>query len=650
MKAMSSVDQAARSPVVQHRSRRSWHIADCLLLVATGLWALGISKTDTSVIGLYGLPTLLPIVFYAGLALLVVSAVVELVHDQVSHWRMALHAAVLTLMLYGTAPLVYSAGRYSWLYKTVGVVQYVNAHGQLNGSIDIYQNWPGFFALTAWLGKIAGVASPLAYAKWAQLLFELAALPLLYLIYDALGLTARQRWVALLLVPASNWIGQDYFSPQAFGTLLYLGIMAIALRQLFMPAPAPRVLLGIRRTWSRLRRKPGPAPPPSADQASADGLKALMKIANSQSEATAPRRTGATVRSCVVILVIFFVLAMTHQLSPYMLAAQLGALALFRMLRPWWLPLVLLAVAIAYLVPHFSYVNTHYGLLNSLGNLFSNATPPALTRGQVAPSQQFIERSAEVLSIGIWIVAIVGAWRNWRSEKTAFALVLLAFSPAVMLALQAYGHEGVLRVFLFSLPWSTALVAMAIVPSRMRESKVENLKYLLTARPAPYLVTSALRTALALGIALALFMPAFFGDDSFNFMSQKEVDVLTSFFQNAAPGRVYCPIENAPLADTSKYNLFPRTSLFGAYGVMRKQMVTPNVANVLAQDAWNASPSSVHAYLLITPSMVAFNEQYEDTPAQNFVTLRVSVANSPFWKAIYNRGGIAIYQLLPMPQ
>jgi len=621
-----------------------------LLPLAVGLWALGISETDTGVIGRYGLPPLLPIVFYAGLALLVVSAVVELVHNQVSQWRMALHAIALTVMLYGTAPLVYSAGRYSWLYKTIGVVQYVNAHGQLNASIDIYQNWPGFFALTAWLGKVAGVASPLAYAKWAQLLFELAALPLLYLIYDALALTTRQRWLALLLFSASNWIGQDYFSPQALGTLLYLGIMAIALRQLFVPRPASHFLLGIRRTWSRLRRKPSPAHPHSADPVSADALKVLIKIATSQRETRATGPTGATLRSCVIILVIFFVLAMTHQLSPYMLVAQLGALAVFRLMRPWWLPLALLAVAIAYLVPHFSYVNTHYGLLNSLGNLFSNATPPSVTRGHVPPSQQFIERCAQGLSIGVWILAIVGAWRNWRAEKTTFALVLLAFSPSVMLGLQAYGHEGVLRVFLFSLPWAAALGAMAILPARRRGDKNTTLTDRLTGRAPRYLAWDAVRAALALGIALALFMPAFFGNDSFDAMSQTEVDVLTGFFQNAPAGRIYSPIDNAPLADTARYNLYQRIELFGTYGIMRKGLVKQDVASTLAQQVWQASGGSGHAYVVITPSMVAFNEQYEATPMRNFVTLGRSLARSQFWTRTYNRGGIEIYQLLPSLQ
>src|SRR5215469_1062945 len=331
MNATSSVDRAATSPVVGHRPRRPWHIADFLLPLAVGLWALGISETDTGVIGRYGLPPLLPIVFYAGLALLVVSAVVELVHNQVSQWRMALHAIALTVMLYGTAPLVYSAGRYSWLYKTIGVVQYVNAHGQLNASIDIYQNWPGFFALTAWLGKVAGVASPLSYAKWAQLAFELAALPLLYLIYDALSLSLRQRWLALLLYSAGNWIGQDYFSPQALGMVMSLGIMALAMRWLY---------LGDSRNDRR-------------------------------SSAPASSRVSSPWLICATIAGLYFVLTFTHELSPYILVVQLGALAIARLLRPRWLPIVLAAIAIGYLVPRFAFVNTHYGVLKSIGNFFT---------------------------------------------------------------------------------------------------------------------------------------------------------------------------------------------------------------------------------------------------------------------------------------
>ncbi|MBO0825576.1 MAG: hypothetical protein J2P27_17250, partial [Actinobacteria bacterium] len=160
----------------------------------------------------------------------------------------------------------------------------------------------------------------------------------------------------------------------------------------------------------------------------------------------------------------------------------------------------------------------------------------------------------------------------------------------------------------------------------------------------------AVRALLALGIALALFLPAFFGDDSFNFMSQKEVDVVTAFFDSAQPGRVYSPDDDAPLGDTSRYELFPRILLFGTYGMLPKGPLQPDVATTIARDAWRKSRSSAHAYLMITPSMVAYNEQYEVTPARNFGTLRSSFDNSPFWQVLYDRDGIVIYQLLPRTQ
>jgi hypothetical protein len=390
--------------------------------------------------------------FWAGVVLILVSAAVELGRDHVSGWRMALHTMTLTVMLYGTAALVYSQGRYSWLYKTIGVVQYVNANGQLNRTIDIYQNWPGFFAFAAWFGKVAGVASPLAYAKWAQLVFELAALPLLYLAYDALSLTPRQCWLALLLYTGTNWIGQDYFSPQGLGTVLSLGIMAIALR------------------WLYVRKSP-----------TSPGVQTGKDRAGKSSP-----RGRYPVLLGVALLIIYFVLSFEHELSPYILAVQIGALAVARLVRPRWLPVLLFAIALGYLAPRFGYVNSTYGLLNSIGNFFSNARPPALQGGSVSAAQHTILRSQEALSLGMWFLAVVGVLLRRRGGRSVLTLALLAFSPFITLAMLAYGQEGVLRVYLFSLPWTAALAALALAPFPI----VSKLKAYGTSKSAQALATS----------------------------------------------------------------------------------------------------------------------------------------------------------------
>src|SRR6266487_3441061 len=451
-RAVATAGDLSRSSPDLASRRVRLRLADVLLPVGIALWAIGVSTTDATALGSYGLPPVLPSMFWAGIALILVSAAVELGRDHVSGWRMALHTMTLTFMLYGTAALVYSQGRYSWLYKTIGVVQYVNANGQLNRTIDIYQNWPGFFAFAAWFGKVAGVASPLAYAKWAQLVFELAALPLLYLAYDALSLTARQRWLALLLYTGTNWIGQDYFSPQGLGTLLSLGIMAIALRWLYVrkPRTSPGVQAGQDRTGKSSPRGRYPV---------------LLGVA---------------------LLLVYFVLSFEHELSPYILAVQIGALAVARLVRPRWLPIVLVAIALGYLAPRFGYVNSTYGLLNSIGNFFSNARPPALQGGSVSAAQHTILRSQEALSLGMWFLAVVGVLLRRRAGRSVLSLALLAFSPFITLAMLAYGQEGVLRVYLFSLPWTAALAALALAPF----PSVSKLKAYGVSKPAQALATA----------------------------------------------------------------------------------------------------------------------------------------------------------------
>jgi hypothetical protein len=596
-------------------------LPDLLLPVSVALWAYGVSATNATKLGDYGLPPLLPPVFYAGIALLVVSATVELLKSRLSPTRMALHVTALVVMLYGTAPLIYQAGRYGWLYKTIGVVQYVNAHGQLNPQIDIYQNWPGFFAFAAWFDKIAGVTSPLAYAKWAQLVFELAALPLLYLIYDALSLTYKQRWVGLMLYAASNWVGQDYFSPQALGTILSLGIMALAMRWL----SAGNFAGGSKRSAKRAGR----------DQA---GRKRLT-------------RTQLAVAALMAL--IFAVLTFTHELSPYLLLVQLGVLMVPQLLRPRWLPFALAAIALGYLLPHFTFVNSHFGVLASIGNFFGNAAPPSSATNYIVPphSEKVIEDCQRVLSLSIWALALVGAWVRRRSRRTVWTLLILTFSPFLLLGLVAYGNEGILRVYLFSLPWAVALAASAVAPAPRLEQQIQGSGELSQGRPQKRSRRVSLRrlvdwlgVPVTLAFTLALFFPSFFGDDSFNVMPESEVTAMTAFQQNYPPGPVFSAVENGAQEDTAQYNEFSWNTIFG--GVLEPAtLASSDIASVLAQTAHNFTNGKQPAYVVVAPSMETYNRAYGATYSASFTTLLNSLAKSKDWKLISKDDGTYIYQL-----
>lgn len=574
-----------------------------LLPLSLILWAIGVSQTNGADLGQYGLLSALSPLFYAGLALLVVSAGIEFSRPSLSQIRLALHAISLVVILYGTAALVYEEGRYAWLYKTIGVIEYVDVNGSLNRSIDIYQNWPGFFALASWFDKVSGVA-PLDYAKWAQLAFELAAIPLLYTIYHSMSLPVWHRWLAIMLYASSNWIGQDYLSPQGISTVLSLGIMAVLTRWMFVVKSGRRGPVSPRDYGVARRRDP-----------------VVMEL----------RRSGPFL---VVLLCLFFVLTATHELSPYIVTIQVAALAVTGLARPRWVALLLAAIAVGYLAPNFTYVNDHYGLTASIGSFFSNVQPPSSSASDVTSplSQKIIADGARLLCVGIWLLAVVGAWLRRRSRRIVIALVLLTFSPFLVLLGGSYGNEGLFRVYLFSLPWAVTLGACALAPLRRRAEGAGH---------------SALRVVIPLALALTLFLLAFFGNDASDAMTSSEVNTIVKFTQSTKPGPLLAVIDDAPASDVPNYNEFPIGKVLGSSGIVPPNQSSSNMATYVARTMNKYYPGEP-VYILLSPSMIAYNNAYGEAKPSLITTLMAQLAKSPYWKLGANdKHGTEIYQLSP---
>ena len=417
--------------------RRIFYPWDILLPAAIVFWALGVSRVNAAHLGVYGLPVILPVVFYVGIGLVIISTGWALAMAQPSPVRLSAHLGVFLLMLYGTAPLVYSQARYSWVYKYIGVVQYINLHGRVNQRIDIFQNWPGFFALIAWFDRVAGIQSPLSYAKWAQLIFEALICIMLYFAFRALQMTVRERWLALFVYAGSIWIAQDYLSAQALGVVLSAGIFALALNYLSRTDEAKWL------TWTRNRLQPvSRFLRHSKDSTARVGAQAeesdLLPVPEGSSG-----HDGAIVAA---ISLLYFVLVFEHELSPYVVLIQLGCLAAIGRIRHRWLVLLLMLVVVGYFAPRFTYVNNQFGILASIGNFFGNATPPLVSLGRikVSPGITFSAEAARILTVGMWALGAVGAWRRWRDRRPTLALVLLAYSPALVFFAGAYGTEGLL--------------------------------------------------------------------------------------------------------------------------------------------------------------------------------------------------------------
>jgi hypothetical protein len=593
-------------------------LADGLVLAAVLMYALTIRPVPSTRLGVFGLAAELPVPVYVATGLLVVGIAAALTARTLVVPRLACYLVVLTFFLYGTAAIVYPEGRYSWLYKTVGVVQYVNLHGALNASIDIYQNWPGFFALSAWFVKVLGVASPLAFAKWAQLGFELMTIPVLAFALRALPLTDRERWSALFLYVASNWIAQDYFSPQALGVVLSIGVVGIALHALVERDSLNRLGLFLRRRAEKLRR-PRPRHAGTAVAAGTD--------TETNGATGAPR-----VLAVLVLLLVFFVLVFVHELSPYLVLAELAAIAAIGRLRPAWVVLAMAAVAVGYLAPRFGFVNSRYGLLASIGNFFGNVRPPSSRyAGTLSSGVRTTELASVLLSAILWFLGALGAYLRWRRGRPTFILAVLAAMPAAVLFAVPYGGEAVLRVYLFSLPWTAALAASAL--SELR------------ARPRWLRAGTA---GVVLASSIVLFGGAFYGNDRLYVMPTSEVQALGSFYRHAVPGPVYELNNNFPGLFTARYNLFPEFTLAGTGGVLPDAALRPTSGAVIALTLRKIGAAYGHpAYVVLTPTQDRYGTAYGlDRPGE-VEALRQSLLSDPQWRIVVHRDGILIVKLPP---
>ena len=219
--------------------RRALVLQPGLLLVGVGAWAFGVSQIQRQAIGPYGVLASANAWFFLGLAALLAGMVAELSRARPRTWLLGAFLVALIVAIHATVPLLYGGTpEYAWVYKHVGVAQAFGQYHRVTDTSNIYQEWPALFTTVASISSL-GNAGPLSFAAWGPVAFELADALLLLGIFRLLTGDRRLPYLAVLLYEGLiAWVGQDYLSPQAFGYLLWLGIMAIVIRWLLVPAPA----------------------------------------------------------------------------------------------------------------------------------------------------------------------------------------------------------------------------------------------------------------------------------------------------------------------------------------------------------------------------------------------------------------------------
>ncbi len=486
--------------------------------LAITLWAVSLRGVNLADMGDLGLTARLPGTFYLSILLLTLSFVSVLQGARLRWWAVALHLAAAVLILHGTTALLYQVPRYSWVYKHIGATGYVLSHGFINAKYvptDANLGWPGFFGLAALILRSAGLHSALHVALWAQLFFN--GLYLIAVWFLLGGLTENPRTIALALwfFTSTNWVGQDYYAPQAFAFALYLFGMGLLLRYL-VPSVLPR------GSW---RRRLSDAALPTV--------------------AARPQAQWAL----VFALLIFGAIVVSHQLTPYMMIAGYGAC--IAVARPKLLPLVgiMLVLAIAWTVfGAGTWMAHNMGQLATFGHPIENVESSLASLSPLPWPRRVVTLVPRVLSALVWGLGGLGAVLQWRRTRRATLAPILAAVPFVFL-IAPYGGEMQFRVYLFALPWMAYLAAEAFV----------KLTRWLTPRLRGVTVT-----CLCL-VLLSGYLVSDFSNESMNYMTPSDVSLAEYLYRNAPAGSFFLGTSfNYPtrlLPDYDQYQAFSLTWL-----------------------------------------------------------------------------------------
>lgn len=448
-----------------------------LSLAGALVWAVALSQVRYDQLGDLGLVSVLPTWAYIAFIPLAAALVLVLSRPRISGWLALGITILLIAILYGSSPLLSGEIRISAAWRHLGVVDYVVQHGRVDPLLDVYHNWPGFFVLVAALTQAVGITDIRPIALWAPVWQSLLYLPALYVVFRALTRDRRVVWLAIWIFLASDWIGQDYFSPQGLGFFLYLVMLAVLLRWLGS-REYRHALPALTAEPREVRRRTPPLPAVLRrlrEQIRADGgVRGWIRagVWGLRPPRGAGLSPGARAGLGVSVILIFAYVVMAHQLTPFFaLAAATALLLLLRVRTVVFVPLMGVLIGAWVIFATVPYLSGHIQQLAEVGDALASNIGGRLSG---SPQHQIVVFARLGLTGLLWLGAGVGVLRRISLGSWDATAGALAAAPFPMLGLQSYGGEMLLRIALFSLPCVALLIAFLFLPTA-RQGRVTSV-------------------------------------------------------------------------------------------------------------------------------------------------------------------------------
>ena len=569
----------------------------CLVLLAAGLWAL--KHSPQSKIGPYGLVQALNHVYFAVIVALLLSLTWTLRVRRFRSLLLSAHLIVLVVLIQGAPAVVESEPRFATAWLTAGFTNYVEVTGKFLPKIDARFSWPSFFAGSAVLDSAAGLKTAVSLIRWWPVVLNLLYLPLIFRLASAFLRSDDKAWIATALFPLANWVGQDYYSPQSIAFLLYLAFLCL----LVGPLGADDHPL-----WHRYWRSHGQGRILRMGRPwlAGDGLR-LDQPAQARSPAIGFQLCAAALLMAAI--------ASGHQLTPFVATGTALVLAVVGRTRVRWLIAFFGLMTVGWICYGAdTFWSGHFGLIfGGVGSVQGNVGNAVIARLHGAYAHLFVVDTRSVMSVLVWILALLGAlfWRRGGADRRgALAGFLLPFG---LLAGGSYGGEAVLRVYLFALPFALCLVAALL--SRLR------------------LAWRQVATGLVLILLLPFFLVSRWGNELFELVRPNEIKGVEALYRMAKPGSTLIAITpQLPwrFADIQQFKYRP----------------TPLTQSPL-ELILLAEPNPKNTYVIITTSQIVYGWQDYGLSPNWGAKVESQLAHSKYFTLRYKNPDTQIFQYVP---
>ena len=619
-----------------------------------------------------GLISVMPTGMLAGVALLALAFVLSLGLARPRPVLLGVMLAAIVVCLAGVTAIAEPEPRFPTAYWIAGFVEYVSRTGHTAPDLSAYFSWPGFFEAVAWVEHVAGSRNLMPVLRIWPLAVDLLALVPFGMILMRMRASWRAKWFAAFVFSVGNWVGQDYFSPQSVGYLLYLLIIALLLTWFGgsrpvqdgpaaktpaeepprvnrpdaatgwfkrVPAEPPRVSLPDAATV-QMERVPAEPPRVSLPDAATVQMERVLAepprwaaLFTRPIHGDLPSRSSTRVQRAILlalIIVIFVFTTESHQLTPFFMIAACVGLVLVRRCQLPGLPVLFGVIfaawvsfaAVAYWSGHLS------NMFGGIGALGSNVTSSVTGRisGSASVHSYVLYSRAAFAGIAI-ILAVAGLVRRRRlglDDRVAFVLMCVPFAA---FAMQGYGGEMALRIYLFALPGIAIFAAYLFFPEAA----------------APHRPRLMLPVAAVCAVAAILvFFVARYGNEAFEQTPPGEVSAMDYIYVHDSSGIRLAWLSAPPAVGATPEMPWQYQDLEKVSYVPENAPIDPAHVSGLVADLRAMGPGS---YLITTSTQEAALEQESGYPAGWGREFRADMRAFPGVRVAYTDSTAVVYTL-----